>query len=86
MKKQKVVSTPEGTPERLNLLAGTKLIEKKGILDIYHFGKNKCKYARLVHATVQVPHGEKGPSYGTDVHGPQHLIGRGQISLLLTSK
>ncbi len=52
------VSTPEGTPERPNLVAGSSLLGKKGIIDITNLRKNKCKYVSVVHATLRVPHGD----------------------------
>ncbi len=58
IRKRKEVSTPEGTPERLNLVAGSKLLGKKGVLDVSHLRKNKCKYVSVVHATIRVPHGD----------------------------
>ncbi len=57
IRKCKEVSTPEGTPECPNLVAGSELLGKKRILDVSHLRKNKCKYVSVVHATMWVPHG-----------------------------
>ncbi len=38
-------------------MAGSELLGKKGILDVSHLRKNKCKYVSGVHATMRVPHG-----------------------------
>ena len=56
-KKRKEVSTPEGTPER-QLVDGTTLLGRKGVLDTSLLGKNRCKYASVVYATIRVPHGD----------------------------
>jgi hypothetical protein len=58
VRKRKEVSTPEGTPERTNLVTGSVLLGRKGILDATSLRKNKCKYVSMVHATVRVPHGD----------------------------
>ena len=39
-------------------MAESKLLEKKGVLDVSHLRKNKCKYFSVVHATLRVPHGD----------------------------
>jgi hypothetical protein len=56
LKKRKEVATPEGTPERTNLVAGSKLVGKRGVLDTC-LRKKLCKYVSVVHATLQVPQG-----------------------------
>jgi hypothetical protein len=56
IRKSKEVSTPEGTSEHPNLVVGSKLLGKKGVLDVSHLGKNRCKYVNMVHANMQVPH------------------------------
>jgi hypothetical protein len=56
-KKRKESSTPEGTPER-QLVDGTALLGKKGVLDTSLLRKNRCKYASVVYATLRVPHGD----------------------------
>ena len=58
LKKRKEASTPDGTPERPNLVAGSILLGKKGVLDVSNLRKNKCKYVSVVHATMRVPHGD----------------------------
>ncbi len=58
VRKRKEVSTPEGTPERPNLVTGSVLLGKKGILDATSLRKNKCKYVSVVHAPLRVPHGD----------------------------
>ena len=58
LRKRKEASTPEGTPERPNLVIGSILLGKKGLLDVSNIRKNKCKYVSVVHATLRVPHGD----------------------------
>jgi hypothetical protein len=57
LKKRKETTTPEGTPEHTNLVAGTELIRKRGILDTSHLGKKMSKYVSVVRATFRVPRG-----------------------------
>ncbi len=57
LKKHKDVATPEGTLEHTNLVAGSKIVRKRGVLDTSLLRKKTCKYVSVVHATLWIPQG-----------------------------
>jgi hypothetical protein len=57
LKKRKKATTPEGTPDCMNLIAGTELIGKKGTLDTSRLRKKTSKYISVVHATLRILNG-----------------------------
>ncbi len=54
LRKLKEAATPEGTLERANLVAGSKLIGRRGVLDTSKLRKKACRYASMLHATLWV--------------------------------
>jgi hypothetical protein len=58
LKKRKEATTPEGTPDCINLIAGTELIRKRRTLDTSRLRKKTSKYVSMVHATLRIPHGD----------------------------
>jgi hypothetical protein len=58
LRKCKEAATPEGTPERAHLVAGSELIGQRGVLGMSKLRKKACRYASVVHATLWVLQGD----------------------------
>jgi hypothetical protein len=58
LRKCKEAATPEGAPERANLVAGSELIGQRRVLDTSKLSKKMCRYASMVHATLWIPQGD----------------------------
>ncbi len=58
LRERKEAATPEGTPERANLVAGSELIGQRGVLDTSKRRKKVCRYASMVHTTLWVLQGD----------------------------